>query len=77
MSEDQGFISVSVCPLNSRTIAITLNGARKVSDALEVAEIDASNMDIKVGRTSATLNTILKDGDSVFLVPRVKNGSSK
>ncbi len=75
-AKDPGFITVRVGKLPGRIGDIALNGGRKVRDALSGAELSDSGYEIKVNACPATLDTNLKQGDTVLLVRKVKGNAA-
>jgi len=69
---DPGYITVRVGKLPGRISDIALNGGRKVRDALVGAELSDSGYEIKVNAAPATLDTDLKQGQTVLLVRKTK-----
>lgn len=51
---------------------VVLDGGRKVRDALAGAELDHVGYEIRVNSGEATLETDLKDDDTVLLVRKVR-----
>lgn len=72
---DSGFITVRVGKLPGRIHEVALNGGRKVKDALEGAGLDPSGFETKVGTVAATMETDLKQGDTVLLVKKIRNNA--
>lgn len=50
------------------------NGDTTVEDALKLAETSAEGYDISVSGDSATMRSKVSDGDTIYLVPRLKAG---
>jgi molybdopterin converting factor small subunit len=65
---------VKVARLGTAVQEIALVDGQKVSDALVAADLAVENEDIRVNNSSATESNVLKDGDIVTLVPKVKGG---
>lgn len=68
-------IEVRVGLLPGKIHNIMLNGGRKVSDALEGAELSADGYEIRVNAKIASASTGLAAGDTVLLVRKVKGNS--
>ena len=51
---------------------ITLNGDRTVQAALQAAELRADGFQVKVNGSDANMETTLRDGNTVFLVKKIK-----
>ena len=65
---------VKVARLGTAVQEIALVDGQKVSDALIAADLAVENEDIRVNNSSATEANVLRDGDIVTLVPKVKGG---
>lgn len=63
---------VRVGRLPGRIDNIVLNGGRKVKDALEGANLNASGHEIRVNGAEATMDTDLEEGDTVLLVRKIR-----
>ena len=67
-AEDPGYITVRAGLLPGKISEIALNGGRKVRDALEGAGLRADGYEIKVNTVKSTVDTDLKQDDTVLLV---------
>ena len=65
-------IEVRVGTVPGRVKDYTLNGRRKVSDALEAANLTATGQEIRVNMQPASVETDLEEGDTVLLVKKIK-----
>ena len=65
---------VKVARLGTAVQEIALVDGQKVSDALLAADLEVENEDIRVNNSTAAESQILRDGDIVTLVPKVKGG---
>ena len=65
-------IEVRVGTVPGRVKDYTLNGRRKVSDALTAANLSATGQEIRVNMQLATVETDLEEGDTVLLVKKIK-----
>jgi putative ubiquitin-RnfH superfamily antitoxin RatB of RatAB toxin-antitoxin module len=65
---------VKVARLGTAVNELALNEGARVSDALLAADLTAENEDIRVNNASASNTQVLRDGDIVTLVPKVKGG---
>lgn len=71
------FITVKITCVPGRMHEIALNGGRKVSDAISVAnedgaELTADGYDIKVQGATVTEDHSLSDGNVILLVRKIK-----
>jgi sulfur carrier protein ThiS len=66
------YINVRAGKLPGKIQNLVLNGGRKVANALEVAGLNPSGYEIRVGTVPATVETDLKEGDTVLLLKKVK-----
>ena len=68
-------ITFKVARLGSQTKEFfTTNGSFTVQDALALAEYSAEGYDVSVDGVSATPSWAVRDGNTVYLVPRLKAG---
>jgi uncharacterized Zn ribbon protein len=65
---------VKVARLGTAVQELALTDGANVNAALESADLSVENEEIRVNNGSASVTTILKDGDIVTLVPKVKGG---
>ena len=65
---------VKIARLGTAVQEIALTDGSKVSDALVAADLTVEAEDIRVNNSSASQDTVLRDGDIVTLVPKVKGG---
>jgi putative ubiquitin-RnfH superfamily antitoxin RatB of RatAB toxin-antitoxin module len=65
---------VKVARLGTAVQELALTDGATVNAALESADLSVENEDIRVNNGSASVTTVLKDGDIVTLVPKVKGG---
>ena len=65
---------VKIARLGTAVQEIALTDGQKVADALVAADLAVENEDIRVNNGSATEAQVLRDGDIVTLVPKVKGG---
>lgn len=65
---------VKVARLGTAVQEIALTENQTVADALLAADLAVENEDIRVNNTSASDSTVLRNGDIVTLVPKVKGG---
>ena len=71
-NEEFSTIEVRVGTVPGRVKDYTLNGRRKVSDALTAANLSATGQEIRVNMQLATVETDLEEGDTVLLVKKIK-----
>ena len=71
-NEEFSTIEVRVGTVPGRVKDYTLNGRRKVSDALEAANLTATGQEIRVNMQPASVETDLEEGDTVLLVKKIK-----
>ena len=72
---DPGYITVRIGLLPGMINTIALNGGRKVKDALAGANLNPNGYEIKVQAAPATIETDLKQDDTVLLVRKVKGNA--
>jgi putative ubiquitin-RnfH superfamily antitoxin RatB of RatAB toxin-antitoxin module len=65
---------VKVARLGTAVQELALTNGQTVSDALAAADLVVENEDIRINNTTASMTSVLKDGDIVTLVPKVKGG---
>lgn len=65
---------IKVARLGTAVQELALVDGSKVSDALAAADLDVENEDIRINNTTASQDSVLRDGDIVTLVPKVKGG---
>ena len=65
---------IKVARLGTAVQELALTDGAKVSDALTAADLAVENEDIRVNNSTSSETTVLKDGDIVTLVPKVKGG---
>jgi len=65
---------VKIARLGTAVQEIALTDGQKVADALVAADLAVENEDIRVNNGSANESQVLRDGDIVTLVPKVKGG---
>jgi putative ubiquitin-RnfH superfamily antitoxin RatB of RatAB toxin-antitoxin module len=65
---------VKVARLGTAVQELALTDGSKVSDALAAADLGVENEDIRINNTTASQDSVLRDGDIVTLVPKVKGG---
>jgi sulfur carrier protein ThiS len=65
---------VKVARLGTAVQELALEANQTVADALTAADLTVENEDIRVNNTTASMTTVLRDGDIVTLVPKVKGG---
>lgn len=65
---------IKVARLGTAVQEIALTENQTVGDALLAADLTVENEDIRVNNTSASTSTVLRNGDIVTLVPKVKGG---
>ena len=65
---------VKVARLGTAVQELALTDGTTVNAALESADLNVENEDIRVNNSNASLTTVLRDGDIVTLVPKVKGG---
>jgi uncharacterized Zn ribbon protein len=65
---------VKVARLGTAVQEIALTEGQSVNDALLAADLSVENEEIRVNNTSASTSTVLRNGDIVTLVPKVKGG---
>lgn len=67
------FISVKIGKLPGKIHDIALNGGRKVSDAIEGAEIaGCEGFEVRVNGMIGSVDSILKNNDIVLLIKKIK-----
>ena len=67
-------IEVKVSRLGTKTVEVTLEYDANVADALVAAEVELGSTEkVSVNGESATMNTILDDGDKVFIAKDAKS----
>lgn len=69
---DPGYITIRVGKLPGQIQTIALNGGRKVSDALSGANLNGEGYEMKVNGAPATMETALKQDDTVLLVKKTR-----
>jgi len=65
---------IKVARLGTAVQELALTDGAKVSDALTAADLAVENEDIRVNNSTSSETTVLRDGDIVTLVPKVKGG---
>jgi len=65
---------VKVARLGTAVQELALTDGASVQMALEAADLEVDNEDIRVNNSTVSTSTILKEGDIVTLVPKVKGG---
>ena len=65
---------IKVARLGNAVSELALADGLKVSDALQAAGLVVENEDIRVNSNTASVTTVLNNGDIVTLVPKVKGG---
>ena len=65
---------IKVARLGTAVQEVALTDGQSVEDALVAADLSVDNEDIRVNSTNASESTILRNGDIVTLVPKVKGG---
>jgi len=68
----EGFITVKVGKLPGQIKEVVLNGDRTVQAAVGAAELDASGHEIRVNTGTGALDTVLREGDTVLLVRKIR-----
>lgn len=68
-------IEVRVGRLPGRIDNIVLNGARKVKDAIDGANLRIDGHEIRVNGVEAAVDTDLNQGDTVLLIRRIRGNS--
>ena len=65
---------VKVARLGTAVQEIALTEGQNVGEALAAADLSVENEEVRVNNTSASDSTVLRSGDIVTLVPKVKGG---
>jgi len=65
---------VKVARLGTAVQEIALTEGQNVGEALLAADLAVENEEVRVNNTSASETTVLRNGDIVTLVPKVKGG---
>ena len=65
---------VKVARLGTAVQELALTENSSVNDALIAAGLEVENEDIRVNSSTASSSTVLREGDIVTLVPKVKGG---
>lgn len=65
---------VKVARLGTAVQELALTDGQTVADALVAADLTVENEDIRINNSSASVSSVLKNGDIVTLVPKVKGG---
>ena len=65
---------VKVARLGTAVQEIALTEGQTVGNALTAADLSVENEEVRVNNTSASESTVLRNGDIVTLVPKVKGG---
>ena len=65
---------VKVARLGTAVQEIALTEGQTVGQALQAADLAVENEEIRVNNTDASETTVLRNGDIVTLVPKVKGG---
>jgi putative ubiquitin-RnfH superfamily antitoxin RatB of RatAB toxin-antitoxin module len=65
---------VKVARLGTAVQELALTDGQTVNDALIAADLAVENEDIRINNTTASTASVLRDGDIVTLVPKVKGG---
>jgi len=65
---------VKVARLGTAVQEIALTEGQNVGQALTAADLSVENEEVRVNNTSASESTVLRNGDIVTLVPKVKGG---
>lgn len=65
---------VKVARLGTAVQELALTDGQTVNDALVAADLAVENEDIRINNTTASTASVLRDGDIVTLVPKVKGG---
>jgi molybdopterin converting factor small subunit len=65
---------VKVARLGTAVQELALTEGSNVQQALEAAGLEVENEDIRVNSNTASNTTVLREGDIVTLVPKVKGG---
>ena len=65
---------VKVARLGTAVQEVALVDGQTVNDALIAADLAVENEDIRINNTTASTASVLRDGDIVTLVPKVKGG---
>ena len=65
---------IKVARLGTAVQELALTDGAKVSDALAAADLAVENEDIRVNNSTSSETTVLREGDIVTLVPKVKGG---
>ena len=65
---------VKVARLGTAVQELALTDGQTVADALVAADLTVENEDIRINNTTASTASVLRDGDIVTLVPKVKGG---
>jgi putative ubiquitin-RnfH superfamily antitoxin RatB of RatAB toxin-antitoxin module len=65
---------VKVARLGTAVQELALTDGQTVNDALVAADLTVENEDIRINNSSASVSSVLKNGDIVTLVPKVKGG---
>jgi putative ubiquitin-RnfH superfamily antitoxin RatB of RatAB toxin-antitoxin module len=65
---------IKVARLGTAVQELALTDGAKVSDALLAADLAVENEDIRVNNSTSSETTVLREGDIVTLVPKVKGG---
>lgn len=65
---------IKVARLGTAVQEVALVDGQSVNDALIAADLAVENEDIRINNTTASVTSVLRDGDIVTLVPKVKGG---
>lgn len=69
------YITVRVGRVPGTISEVTLDGGRKVRDAITAARLDATGCEIRVNDTMAGLDSDLNDRDTVFLLKKIRGAA--
>jgi len=65
---------IKVAKLGTAVKEVALDDGSDVGDALTAADIESDGFEVRVNGNPAELDTVLRSGDIITLIPQIKGG---